>query len=1317
MVLRKERRGPSGVRAAHPRLRQRLLPILVCAFMVLGAVGPAAAAGALTPASAGLPGPNAQLGGEGNAPHGGTLTPGAAAGSPEILDDVADVPARALTGASDLDHAGMAMVAAGDLNGDGLGDLAYTTRNPWSVNVVVGERAAMPLAPARTLKGSPGELFGVRLAGGGDLNGDGHDDLAVVVGVPRSDGTTVWHVEVIMGESTRLLGNQRQTITAPAFATTFAAGVDIVADVDGDGFDDLLVSANTPPGATAGGWCWLFAGSADGLDGTPAWAYQGPAGTAFGALATGAGDLNGDGLGDFVVTTGGVSSPSGYGSIFIFYGARQLLIAEPTVRDGEQRDDGFGASVAATDVNGDQKADLVVGAPRFDQSAEVPDVGKAYAIHGSASGVAPGWASVRAGASGQGYATTVAAVGDLNGDGYGDVVVGAPTASADGPFTNGQFFAYFGSASGLATSYDFTEAGAAGNDLYGAVAAGPGDLDGDGMDDLAVSAPGRDVAGHADAGAVYLYAGARLRLPEAGVILDFPDLTDGNVLARRPIAYHIVATVVYRAPLTDLDRVEFSLVAPSLGRAPTIHWPPGGQITMDAGDADLIELAPDTVAAPSGSIKHGHMLYVGLRFAWAFEEVEPVSVQLYAADRAGTNAELEDEGAFHVISSLEFSAPLAVEGDGGREVAPGGFVRAGEVLHWTGGSVAYAGTAVVPAASEFFVRVGGGALPPTRASVDGVTGQIDARRAAPQPGEPAPAAFVQAMAPNERVLAGVQVPMVVDGSPVAFGAANPPTGSTLSVADIEVSVPIDDAGSGVAAGSVEWSLSHTDPPQFTQWQVAPTTGSSPLVATAAVHLVEGQSNFLQLRAADLVGNGPAVSPVVRLGLDYGAVEFTMSSPQSGGWMRSGDIAFSFSVSNPRGVAIDLATMEYMVSTPAAGPWESAGLEGESESTNFALRLSLPDGVRNSVSLRATLVEGGTYQSPAFLVPVDSTPPSIKVLAPTAGAWLKDTGATSRVFIADSVSGVDTSTVHFRYLPPGANQWSLWLEPTLQSTPDGVVGSGALPVSDGTDNFVQWEFTDRAGNGPVRSGYQRILVDTQPVSFGPAMPADGAMLEAANRLSIAISDKDGSGVDLSTVEFVVYMPNGASTRWRSAGVEGIVSEVTVVVLFELPVGTSVIQWRAQDVAGTPVQTSDPVAVTVVPPRGLDLAPHLVLRSPIPGGTYLAGVDLKLDATPSFDPEGRTLAFSWWMDGEPLADTGPVVWVSVGPGRHVVTVVVYDGTASAVVKTVEFEVVPKAQLPGVLSSPLEQALVVAVAALALMAVGVRAWAEHARRALRW
>jgi hypothetical protein len=710
------------------------------------------------------------------------------------------------------------------------------------------------------------------------------------------------------------------------------------------------------------------------------------------------------------------------------------------------------------------------------------------------------------------------------------------------------------------------------------------------------------------------------------------------------------------------------------------------------------------------------MLYVGLRFAWAFDEVEPVSVQVYAADRAGTSAELEAASAFHVISNLEFLAPLAVRGDGGREVATGGFVRAGEVLHWTGGSVAYAGTAVVPAASEFFVRVGGGALPPTRASVDGATGQIDARRAAPLAGEPAPAAFVQAVAPDDRVLAEVQVPMVVDGSPVVFGPANPPTGSTMSVADIEVSFPVDDAGSGVAAGLVEWSLSHTDPPQFTTWQVATTTGSSPLVATASVHLVDGQSNFLQLRALDRVGNGPAVSAVVQLGLDYGAVEFTMSSPQSGRWMLSGDIGFSFSVSNPRGVAIDLATVEYLVSTPTAGPWESAGLEGESDSTSFALHLLLPDSARNSVSLRATLVEGGTYQSPAFLVPVDTAPPSIKVLAPRAGAWLKDTDATSRVFIADRVSGVDTSTIHFRHLPPGATQWSPWLEPTLQITPDGVVASGALPVSDGTDNFVQWEFTDRAGNGPVRSGYQRILVDTQPVSFGAALPADGAMLEAANRISIAITDRDGSGVDLSTVEFAVHMPNGASTRWRSAGVEGVVSEVTVFVVFELPVGTSVIKWRAQDAAGTPVQTSAPVAVTVVPPRGIDLAPHLVLRSPIPDGRYLAGVDLKLDASPSFDPEGRTLAFTWWMDGEPLADTGPVVWVSVGPGRHVVAVVVYDGTASAVVKTVAFEVVPKAQLPAVLASPLEQALVVAVAALALMAVGVRAWAEHARRALR-
>lgn len=1309
--------GTKG-RGAPLSRRPRALPVAVSVLMLAVSLSPAASAALdAAPMPSAMAGLNAQLGGEG---AGGSSTLAAGDGdetasSPLITDDVKDTAAAVLAGASNLDHAGTALVAAGDLNGDGRGDLAYTTRSPWEVHIVAGEGGAIPAAPARSFAGPAGDVFGVRLAGGGDLNGDGLDDLAVVAGTPQSDGSTVWRVELLLGASTPMLGNQWLTITAPSMDTTFAAAVAIVPDMDGDGIDDLLVSATPAAGSSAGGRAWVFAGGVAGPAQTPSWSYEGPAGLRFGAFAASAGDLNGDGYGDFVVTTGGAPAVDGYSDVYVFYGAPSMDLRPPTERTGEQMGDGFGTAVVAGDFNGDGHSDLAIAAPGFDLGPEITDAGKVYELRGTAVGLSAAAASTRTGSPGQRYAASLAAVGDINGDGYDDLVVGAPLASADGPFTNGQIFAYFGSSGGLPRDYDFTEAGGSGNDLFGAAAAGPGDVDGDGANELAVAAPGQDMGGHPDAGAIHVYDGKRLRLPEEALVVSLPDLTGGQALAMRPLPYHIVATVVYRGTLSELAGVEVRLICPGTGHAPVLSWSPSGEVTVSADDAGMVEVTPDTAVGESSVLRHGVQLVVGLRFDWSFDEPGEIDIDAWAADSAVESTRL-NPSALRVNAQLEFSDPLVVRGQDGRIVAPGGFVRAGETLSWSGGGVVYSGTQVVPPPSAFYVRVGGGSAPPVRATVDPATGQIDARRAAPAEGGPGPSGYAEAVTADDVVLVRSEHPVAADGTPVAFGGTNPPGGSTLSVSHAGVAIPIFDGGSGVDPATVEWSVSTSDPPVFDVWHAASTEGSSPVVATAEVDLVEGAGNHIQFRASDRVGNGPATSPAITLSLDYGAVEFKLSSPEEGAWLQSGDVTLNFQVANPRGVDIDLSALEYMVSAPAPGQWTPVGLAGHAPWASFGLRLNLPDGAHNTVTLRAALTEGGSYWSRPFVVAVDATDPTIHVTDPAGAGWVTEHTALSRVFIEDPASGVATGSVYYRVLAPGATEWSPWHVPTVRVAPAGVYASATLEVSDGTDNFVEWSVQDNAGNGPTTSGYLRILVDSRPVTFGSEVPADGSKLEEVDRFSVEVRDLDGSGVDLSTVEFRLYLPDGRTTAWTSAGAEGIVSEATVVARYDLPVGTTVIEWRARDAAGTPEQVSHPVTVTVLPPPLENLPPRIVMRSPLADGQYLAGVDLKLDATPSFDPEGLAITFSWWIDGVAQEDASPVLWVSLPAGHHSITLVVTDGTAGSAVKTVEIDVVEPTTPPPALGSPLEQALIVGVATLALMAFAFRAWSDRARRALR-
>ncbi len=154
------------------------------------------------------------------------------------------------------------------------------------------------------------------------------------------------------------------------------------------------------------------------------------------------------------------------------------------VVEGHERNASFGTSVAsAGDVNGDGYDDVVVGAPLYGPG----DPGAAFLFLGSATGpsTAPDWAvwPHQAYAS---FGTSVASAGDVNGDGYDDVVIGAPFY---GPDDGGAAFLFLGSATGLSATPDWTTFGHQTNGELGTSVASAGDVNGDGYDDVVVGAP------------------------------------------------------------------------------------------------------------------------------------------------------------------------------------------------------------------------------------------------------------------------------------------------------------------------------------------------------------------------------------------------------------------------------------------------------------------------------------------------------------------------------------------------------------------------------------------------------------------------------------------------------------------------------------------------------------------------------------------------------------------------------------------------------------------------------------------------------------
>lgn len=410
-----------------------------------------------------------------------------------------------------------AIDAAGDVNGDGYDDLVvgaynydYGQTNEGRAFLFYGTASGLNTTPAWTFEPNQASAtLGYAVAGNCDVNGDGYKDVLIGANQYDNGQTNEGRVYAFYGGSSGLAATANWTSESNKASAQFGKAIHCKGDYNNDGYSDVLIGA--PSFKTTynnEGKTFLYKGSSTGLAATPAWTFVTNQLTAYGGSALSfIKDINGDGYDEIMIGAYTYDSTlTDEGAAFMFYGNATTPSTTPDwTKYGGKASAQLGYSLSyAKKLNNDNYGDFIIGAPGYKSTLTAE--GAALIYYGSLSGPQATPLIAVGGQTSANFGKEVSSVGDVDGDGFDDVSISAPLYD-NGQTNEGAVYIYLGSSVGVSITSSWKAEGNLASAQFGLSVAGDFDINGDGYDDIVVGAPVYKITNTAD-GALFTFLGS-----------------------------------------------------------------------------------------------------------------------------------------------------------------------------------------------------------------------------------------------------------------------------------------------------------------------------------------------------------------------------------------------------------------------------------------------------------------------------------------------------------------------------------------------------------------------------------------------------------------------------------------------------------------------------------------------------------------------------------------------------------------------------------------------------------------------------------------